>query len=163
MISDHSAVLADKFVDLVHKLGPEKVGRIVESGCGVQHGVDRRRRGHIAPVDLGLGRFAVLEGQGGLKLDLDNIGFAVLLKRTAYHMWCRRDRGAGCAHGLSERRSLPADAPLKERLLEAEREIVEEACERHRWNMTRAAEALGLERSHLYKKLKALGIERPEE
>jgi DNA-binding NtrC family response regulator len=29
--------------------------------------------------------------------------------------------------------------------------------------MTKTAEALGLERSHLYKKLKALGIERPVE
>ena len=32
--------------------------------------------------------------------------------------------------------------------------------ERNRWRMSRAARELGLERSHLYKKLKALGIER---
>ncbi|MGA9593201.1 MAG: helix-turn-helix domain-containing protein [Candidatus Acidiferrales bacterium] len=30
--------------------------------------------------------------------------------------------------------------------------------EEYRWNMTRAAVALGLERSHLYRKMKALGI-----
>jgi DNA-binding NtrC family response regulator len=44
-----------------------------------------------------------------------------------------------------------------------EREIVLAALERNRWKMTRTAEVLGLERSHLYKKLKALGIERPVE
>jgi transcriptional regulator of acetoin/glycerol metabolism len=35
--------------------------------------------------------------------------------------------------------------------------------ERCRWHMTRAAAEMGLERSHLYKKLKALGIEKPAE
>jgi DNA-binding NtrC family response regulator len=44
-----------------------------------------------------------------------------------------------------------------------EREIVLATLERNRWKMTRTAEVLGLERSHLYKKLKALGIERPVE
>jgi Bacterial regulatory protein, Fis family len=33
--------------------------------------------------------------------------------------------------------------------------------EDHQWNMTTTAAALGLERSHLYKKLKVLGIQRP--
>ena len=45
----------------------------------------------------------------------------------------------------------------------AERTHVLAVLERHRWRMSRAAETLGLERSHLYKKLKALGIERPVE
>jgi DNA-binding NtrC family response regulator len=44
-----------------------------------------------------------------------------------------------------------------------ERATVLAALERNRWRMTRTAEQLGLERSHLYKKLKALGIERPVE
>ena len=44
-----------------------------------------------------------------------------------------------------------------------ERELVLAALERNRWRMTRTAEDLGLERSHLYKKLRALGIERPVE
>jgi DNA-binding NtrC family response regulator len=42
-----------------------------------------------------------------------------------------------------------------------ERAVVLAALERHRWQMTKTAEALGVERSHLYKKLKALGIEKP--
>jgi DNA-binding NtrC family response regulator len=44
-----------------------------------------------------------------------------------------------------------------------ERAIVLASLERNRWRMAKTAEELGLERSHLYKKLKALGIERPVE
>ncbi len=39
-----------------------------------------------------------------------------------------------------------------------EREFILRKLEEHRWNMTRAAAALGLERSHLYRKMKVLGI-----
>ena len=39
-----------------------------------------------------------------------------------------------------------------------EREFVLRKLEEHRWNMTRAAHALGLERSHLYRKMRSLGI-----
>ncbi len=44
-----------------------------------------------------------------------------------------------------------------------ERALVLASLERNRWRMTKTANELGLERSHLYKKLKALGIERPAE
>jgi two-component system nitrogen regulation response regulator NtrX len=43
-----------------------------------------------------------------------------------------------------------------------ERQLVRQALEGCSWRMTDAAQALGLERSHLYKKLKSLGIERPD-
>ena len=39
-----------------------------------------------------------------------------------------------------------------------EREFVLRKLEENRWNMTKAAAALGLERSHLYRKMRALGI-----
>jgi two-component system nitrogen regulation response regulator NtrX len=39
-----------------------------------------------------------------------------------------------------------------------EREFVLRKLEENRWNMTKAAEALGLERSHLYRKMRTLGI-----
>ncbi|MFZ3216611.1 MAG: sigma-54 dependent transcriptional regulator [Candidatus Acidiferrales bacterium] len=39
-----------------------------------------------------------------------------------------------------------------------EREFVLRKLEENRWNMTKAAQALGLERSHLYRKMRALGI-----
>jgi two-component system nitrogen regulation response regulator NtrX len=49
-------------------------------------------------------------------------------------------------------------ASLQEARVAYEREFVLRKLEEHRWNMTRAAGALGLERSHLYRKMKALGI-----
>ena len=39
-----------------------------------------------------------------------------------------------------------------------EREFILRKLEEHQWNMTRTATALGLERSHLYRKMKSLGI-----
>jgi DNA-binding NtrC family response regulator len=69
-------------------------------------------------------------------------------------------------------RCLPtADAPtggasategtLRDRVVEFERRAITQVLERHSWQMTAAANELGLERSHLYKKVKALGIQRP--
>jgi two-component system nitrogen regulation response regulator NtrX len=43
-----------------------------------------------------------------------------------------------------------------------EREFILRKLQEHRWNMTQTASALGLERSHLYRKMKALGIAAPE-
>jgi DNA-binding NtrC family response regulator len=55
------------------------------------------------------------------------------------------------------------DSDLASIMERHERGVILATLERNRWKMTRTAEALGLERSHLYKKLKALGIERPVE
>ncbi len=43
-----------------------------------------------------------------------------------------------------------------------EREFILRKLQEHRWNMTQTAFALGLERSHLYRKMKSLGIAAPE-
>lgn len=48
--------------------------------------------------------------------------------------------------------------PLREMVAEAERNLVITALEDHGGHITNAAQSLGLERSHLYKKMKALGI-----
>jgi len=45
---------------------------------------------------------------------------------------------------------------------ESEREIILSALEAHADNVSDTARALGLERSHLYKKMRALGIRRDE-
>ena len=55
---------------------------------------------------------------------------------------------------------LPPDGPLYTILEAVERRILEDRIARFGGNMTRAAEDLGLERSHLYKKVKRLGIQR---
>ena len=43
-----------------------------------------------------------------------------------------------------------------------ERDFILRKLEENQWNMTRTAEALGLERSHLYRKMKSLGISTAE-
>jgi two-component system nitrogen regulation response regulator NtrX len=58
--------------------------------------------------------------------------------------------------------AVPARTSLKDSLQQAEREIVLKALERNRWQMTKTARELGLERSHLYRKLKMLGLRPPD-
>jgi DNA-binding NtrC family response regulator len=47
---------------------------------------------------------------------------------------------------------------MKDLVAEAERDIILQALTHHGGHVTQTAAALGLERSHLYKKMKALGI-----
>jgi two-component system nitrogen regulation response regulator NtrX len=49
-------------------------------------------------------------------------------------------------------------APLAARVAQFERETITAELERQQYHITNAAKALGLERSHLYKKCQALGI-----
>jgi DNA-binding NtrC family response regulator len=52
--------------------------------------------------------------------------------------------------------------PLEDMVKEAERDLVLRALEHHQGHITRTAADLGLERSHLYKKMKALGIRKDQ-
>ena len=55
--------------------------------------------------------------------------------------------------------SSPATGTLSSRLESLERDIIVAELKRQRRNMTETARALGLERSHLYKKCQQLGID----
>jgi DNA-binding NtrC family response regulator len=57
---------------------------------------------------------------------------------------------------------LPVAETLRDTMERLERQVLVQVLEEQRWRMSAAAERLGLERSHLYKKLRALGIDRPE-
>ncbi|HEY8428142.1 MAG TPA: helix-turn-helix domain-containing protein, partial [Sandaracinaceae bacterium] len=50
--------------------------------------------------------------------------------------------------------------PLRKMMEEVERDLILRALEHHQGHITNTAADLGLERSHLYKKMKALGIRR---
>jgi DNA-binding NtrC family response regulator len=54
---------------------------------------------------------------------------------------------------------LPSSGPLAERVQEFERETIIAELRRHHNHITNTAKALGLERSHLYKKAEQLGID----
>ena len=49
--------------------------------------------------------------------------------------------------------------PLHERVMEFEREVILAELKRNHFNVTSTAKALGLERSHLYKKAEQLGVD----
>jgi two-component system nitrogen regulation response regulator NtrX len=51
---------------------------------------------------------------------------------------------------------------LYSKLEDTEREMIFRVLEEHRWHISKVAKVLGLERSHLYKKMKKYGISRPE-
>jgi DNA-binding NtrC family response regulator len=74
-------------------------------------------------------------------------------------------RGAGGAGGRSAGPgSTPANRPdLMAEMRSHERALILAALERNRWRMAKTARELKLERSHLYKKMKTLGIERPDD
>jgi two-component system, NtrC family, nitrogen regulation response regulator NtrX len=59
--------------------------------------------------------------------------------------------------GMSKSPQKPYES-LQEARSAYEREFVLRKLEENRWNMTKAAQALGLERSHLYRKMRSLGI-----
>jgi two-component system nitrogen regulation response regulator NtrX len=58
----------------------------------------------------------------------------------------------------SAARSGQSFATLQQARAAYERDFILHKLEENQWNMTRTAEALGLERSHLYRKMKSLGI-----
>ena len=55
--------------------------------------------------------------------------------------------------------SIPGDGTLAQRVEAFEREVLLDELKRHNQHMTETARALGLERSHLYKKCQQLGID----
>ncbi len=62
---------------------------------------------------------------------------------------------AGPAEGMV---SYVPGRSLREMTEDAERALIRQAIEHHQGNVTASADALGLERSHLYKKMRALGL-----
>ena len=54
------------------------------------------------------------------------------------------------------------ETPLREMLEAVERSLIEKALRHRRGHVTKTAADLGLERSHLYKKMRALGIRKPD-
>ncbi len=53
-----------------------------------------------------------------------------------------------------------APSTLEETRAEAERDVIREALDRAGWNVSAAARALGIERTRLHKRIRALGLER---
>ena len=65
------------------------------------------------------------------------------------------------ASGASSASYFRAETPLREMLETAERDLISRALQHRGGHVTKTAADLGLERSHLYKKMRALGIRKP--
>ncbi len=63
--------------------------------------------------------------------------------------------------GAASGRYFRPETPLREMLDAAERDLITRALELRNGHVTKTAADLGLERSHLYKKMRALGIRKP--
>jgi DNA-binding NtrC family response regulator len=61
--------------------------------------------------------------------------------------------------GHTAQPSFAGSGTLAERMMSFEREAVLAELKRHQFHVTNTAKALGLERSHLYKKAEQLGID----
>jgi len=61
--------------------------------------------------------------------------------------------------GAGQPAQVASSGPLAERVQGFERETILSELKRHNYHMTNAAKSLGLERSHLYKKVEQLGID----
>ncbi len=68
-------------------------------------------------------------------------------------------QSGGAASSAIAAGASPADGSLAQRVEAFERETILAELERHKHHMTNTARALGLERSHLYKKCQQLGID----
>jgi len=71
--------------------------------------------------------------------------------------------GAGSGVPAARPALMPADGTLRDILDAYERDVIRERLRTHGGHVTNAARSLGLERSHLYKKCRQLGVDIREE
>jgi two-component system nitrogen regulation response regulator NtrX len=69
----------------------------------------------------------------------------------------------GLARLLISSNAVPTQLPLKDAVAQFESEYIQRILRDSAGNMSKAAETLGLDRSYLYRKLRALGLDAPEE
>jgi DNA-binding NtrC family response regulator len=127
------------------------------------------RRNRIRPKQLSDGALAALESSPWpgnvreVKNTMERV--AILVSGTTVR---EEDlpflQGIGASNVSPASRSTGSEPPdLATLMRQHERGLILEALQRNRWRMSRTARELRLERSHLYKKMKALGIERSVE
>jgi DNA-binding NtrC family response regulator len=91
--------------------------------------------------------------------ELRNVVERVTLLATDDHVTLETVRLALPAAPKGLASSANSSGPLAERVQNFEREVILAELKRHSYHITNAAKALGLERSHLYKKAEQLGID----
>jgi DNA-binding NtrC family response regulator len=111
---------------------------------------------HFSPESLDLLRRYAWPGN---VRELRNVVERVLLLSGAETITAEEVNLALPAPRHGEAASVAGSGPLTQRLEAFEREVLLDELRRHHHHMTNTARALGLERSHLYKKCQQLGID----
>jgi DNA-binding NtrC family response regulator len=91
--------------------------------------------------------------------ELRNVVERLMLLASDNQVTAEAVRSALPATGVSTSIAASGTGPLAERVQNFERETILSELNRHNYHMTNTAKALGLERSHLYKKADQLGID----
>jgi DNA-binding NtrC family response regulator len=91
--------------------------------------------------------------------ELRNVVERLMLLASDNQVTAEAVRSALPATGVSTSIAASGTGPLAERVQNFERETILSELNRHSYHMTNTAKALGLERSHLYKKADQLGID----
>jgi len=92
--------------------------------------------------------------------ELRNVVERLMLLATEDRVTAETVRSAlPTGHGQTAQAGVPGVGPLAERVLAFERETMLAELKRQNYHITNTAKALGLERSHLYKKAEQLGID----
>jgi DNA-binding NtrC family response regulator len=91
--------------------------------------------------------------------ELRNVVERLMLLGTDDHVTLETVRSALPGAPAGSPSSANSSGPLADRVQNFEREVILAELKRHNFHITNAAKALGLERSHLYKKAEQLGID----
>jgi DNA-binding NtrC family response regulator len=123
------------------------------------------RRNHWRPRRLAQGAVDLLSQQSwkGNVRELRNVVERALILSSSDPLEAADVRAALPSAPAARSEPVPADGALRDLAEAYEREVIRERLRRSGGHVTNAARSLGLERSHLYKKCKQLGIDMREE
>ena len=123
------------------------------------------RRNHWKPRRLAPGALELLGQQPwkGNVRELRNVVERALILSGSEPLEAADIRAALPSAPAARSEPVPADGTLRDLAEAYEREVIRERLRRSGGHVTNAARSLGLERSHLYKKCKQLGIDMREE
>ncbi len=115
--------------------------------------------GNIRELENAIQRMVLLSPNA--IIDVDSLPTAILRNHPSSALQRNALPSAGATNvALNQTSSLPSDRTLSEALEEPERQIILAALKRYNWNRNETADALGINRTTLYKKMKRLDLEK---
>jgi DNA-binding NtrC family response regulator len=117
--------------------------------------------GNVRELKNVVERMGILSGDRITMDDLPPLG--TLARESAPELWQTTAAPSSPAEGRTSSPAIDSDGvSLREHRDRAERAYIEATLEKVGWNISRAADLLGVERTNLHKKMRALGIKKGE-